>query len=200
MKKEKRPLPENGEKKVLLHSCCAPCCASIIRRMISAGLEPTVLFYNPNIYPHEEYERRKAEVIRYTIRLGVPFADADYDNARWFSAIKGYENAPERGERCSRCFEMRLGKTASYASQNGFNVFTTSLGISRWKDFDQVARAGVKAARLFPRVTFWDMNWRKENGTEMMSLITKEEKFYRQDYCGCLYSLERCRAQHPSSG
>ena len=181
----------NNEKKVLLHSCCAPCCASIIKRMVLAGLEPTVFFYNPNIYPLDEYEHRKHEVIRYTVRLGVSFIDADYDPDHWFAAVKGYEDAPERGERCSRCFEMRLGKTASYGLKNGFNIFTTSLGIARWKDLEQVTRAGVKTARFFPGLIYWDMNWRKGGGTEMMSLISKEENFYRQDYCGCLYSFQK---------
>lgn len=189
MKKETDLFPPSGSKKILLHSCCAPCCSSIIRRMVSAGLEPTVFFYNPNIYPQEEYERRKREVIRYAAKLAVPCVDADYDSGRWSEAVKGYEDEPERGERCSRCFEMRLGKTATHASREGFGVFTTSLGIARWKDFAQVTRAGLKAAGLFPGLVYWEMNWRKGGGTEMMSRITNEENFYRQNYCGCVYSL-----------
>ena len=192
-------LPKKTNK-ILLHSCCAPCCGSIIKRLLENRMDLMVYFYNPNIHPHEEYERRKIEVIRYTVKLGIPFVDADYDEAQWSKAVRGYEKEPERGRRCSCCFEMRLGKTASYAAQNGFNVFTTSLGIARWKDFDQVTCAGKKAARLFPGVSFWDMNWRKNGGTEMMNRITKEEKFYRQDYCGCIYSLKARRADHPFSG
>lgn len=159
--------------------------------MTSSGLEPTVFFYNPNIYPLDEYNKRKYEVIRYTLKLGMPFVDVDHENQQWFSTVKGHEDDPERGERCRICFEMRLARTASYAAQNGFSVFATSLGIARWKDFEQVTRAGGKSAALFPGLTFWDLNWRKEGGVEMMNRITAEERFYRQNYCGCLYSLQR---------
>ena len=186
----KLSFPENSGKKVLIHACCAPCCGSIIKRLIGAGLEPTVFFCNPNIYPRDEYKKRKAEVVRYAEKLNIPCVDMDHDQELWFATVRGRENDPERGERCSLCFELRLGKTASYAGKEGFSVFTTSLAISRWKDRDQVMRAGLKAASLFPGITFWDMDWRKGGGTEMMAQITKEEKFYRQNYCGCIYSFE----------
>ena len=179
----------NDEKKILLHSCCAPCSCSILQRMIESGIEPTVYFYNPNIYPREEYERRKAEVIRYAQKRNIPCVDADHDADQWFEHVKGHEEDPERGERCDLCFEMRLGKAAAYATGNGFKVFTTSLGISRWKDLAQVNRAGEKAAASFPGLIYWAQNWRLQGGQEQMNLITEEENFYRQRYCGCLYSL-----------
>ncbi|MFA5167868.1 MAG: epoxyqueuosine reductase QueH [Candidatus Omnitrophota bacterium] len=181
----------NNEKKVLLHCCCAPCSCSIIRRMIESGIEPTVYFYNPNIYPKEEYEYRKKEVLRYIQKMKAPFVDADYEIDGWLEAIQGHEEDVERGKRCTICFEMRLGKTAAYAAQNGFKVFTTSLGISRWKDFDQVNRAGKRAASLFPGLVYWDQNWRLYGGQEQMERISKEENFYRQRYCGCRYSLNK---------
>ncbi|OGX11195.1 MAG: hypothetical protein A2351_02960 [Omnitrophica bacterium RIFOXYB12_FULL_50_7] len=181
-------IPED-EKKVLLHTCCAPCSCSIIARLITDGIEPTVYFYNPNIYPHEEYDRRKAEVIRYAQKMNIPFVDADYDSDPWFEHVKGHEEDPERGERCTLCFEMRLGKAAAYAAQNGFKVFTTSLGVSRWKDLAQVNRAGEKAAASFPGLIFWAQNWRIGGGQEQMDRISREENFYRQRYCGCLYSF-----------
>ncbi|HOE69102.1 MAG TPA: epoxyqueuosine reductase QueH [Candidatus Omnitrophota bacterium] len=177
------------QKKVLLHVCCAPCCASILHRMLAVGLEPTVFFYNPNIYPREEYNLRKNEVIHYAGKRGIPFIDRDGDGGLWFETVKGHELEPERGERCGLCFDMRLGKSAAYASENGFRVFTSSLGISRWKDFDQVTRAGLRAAAAFPGLAYWDMNWRKDGGSGMMSRLAAEEGFYRQNYCGCLYSL-----------
>lgn len=182
-------LPLSGEKKVLLHCCCAPCSCSILQRMLEAGLEPTLYFYNPNIYPREEYQKRKGEVIRYAKKRNVPFVDADQDHDAWFEAIRGHEEDQERGERCSLCFEMRLGKTAAYAAENGFKVFTTSLAISRWKDLGQVTRAGKLSAKLFPEVVYWDHNWRLQGGQEQMEKISQEENFYRQNYCGCLYSL-----------
>lgn len=183
------PQVPGNEKKVLLHTCCAPCVCSILQRMIDGGIEPTVYFYNPNIYPKEEYELRKREVIRFAQKLNVPFVDADYEADAWLEATRGHEGDTERGARCSICFEMRLGKTAAYAAQHGFKVFATSLGISRWKDLEQVNRAGRRAAARFPGIVFWDRNWRLEGGQDLMEKISQEENFYRQKYCGCTYSL-----------
>lgn len=199
--------PPGNEKKILLHSCCAPCSCSIIQRMVESGIEPTVYFYNPNISPKEEYEHRKREVIRFVQKIKVPFVDADYEVDGWLEATQGHEEDAERGKRCTICFEMRLGKTAAYAAGNGFKVFATSLGISRWKDLDQVNRAGRRAAMkclaslagqsiyggraasLFPGLAYWDHNWRLDGGQEKMERIIKEENIYRQNYCGCRYSL-----------
>ncbi len=177
------------EKKVLLHCCCAPCSCSIIQRLVESGVEPTVFFYNPNIDPYEEYEHRKAEVLRYIRKMKVPFVDADRDADLWFETVKGLEAEPERGKRCDACFDLRLTKSAAYAHKNGFKVFATSLGISRWKDLDQVNRAGQKAAALFPGVHYWAQNWRTGGAQEQAARIIKEEGFYRQNYCGCLYSF-----------
>ncbi|MDD5226012.1 MAG: epoxyqueuosine reductase QueH [Candidatus Omnitrophica bacterium] len=178
-----------NEKKILLHSCCAPCSCSIIQRIVDGGIEPTVFFYNPNIYPKGEYELRKKEVLRYIQKVKVPFVDADYEIDGWLEATQGHEADLERGKRCTICFEMRLGKTAAYAAQTGFKVFATSLGISRWKDLEQVNRAGEKAAALFPGLVYWAQNWRLGDGQKQMEQISREENFYRQNYCGCLYSL-----------
>lgn len=179
----------HGEKKVLLHSCCAPCSGAVMEAIHKMGVELTIFFYNPNIHPEKEYELRKQENIRYANKLAIPFIDADYDPETWFAGAKGHEWDPERGERCSYCFEMRFVKTAKYASENDFKVITSCLGISRWKDFDQVTQAGVRAASLFPGVFYWEFNWRKEGGSARMYEIAKEEEFYQQQYCGCIYSL-----------
>jgi epoxyqueuosine reductase len=181
--------PPNEEKRVLLHSCCAPCSGSVIQDIHKLGVELTIFFYNPNIHPLKEYEIRKAENIRYAQKEGIPFVDADYDPERWYEQMKGHEDDPEKGERCSMCFEMRFVKTAEYASKNGFKVITSCLGISRWKDFAQVTRAGERAAALFPGVTYWGYNWRKNDGANRMYEIAKVERFYKQEYCGCAYSL-----------
>lgn len=177
------------EGKVLLHSCCAPCSGPVIEMIHKSGIDLTIFFYNPNIHPLKEYEIRKNENIRFAEKLGIPFVDADYDPDRWFDGAKGHELDPERGERCTICFEMRFVATAQYAAENGFSTITSCLGISRWKDFDQVTRAGVKAASLYPGVTYWDYNWRKEGGSARMYELAKEEQFYQQQYCGCIYSL-----------
>ncbi|HTL46724.1 MAG TPA: epoxyqueuosine reductase QueH [Verrucomicrobiae bacterium] len=181
--------PPDGERKVLLHSCCAPCSGSVIEDIHKSGIDLTIYFYNPNIHPREEYDLRKEENIRFAKKNGIPFIDADYDADRWFQEMKGHEMDPERGERCSMCFEMRFVKTAEYASKNGFKVITSCLAISRWKDFDQVTNAGIRAASLFPGVTYWAYNWRKDSGSQRMIEIAREERFYQQQYCGCAYSL-----------
>jgi predicted adenine nucleotide alpha hydrolase (AANH) superfamily ATPase len=181
--------PPEGEKKVLLHSCCAPCSGEVIEAMVKSGLDLTIYFYNPNIHPLKEYEIRKNENIRYAEKLGIPFIDADYDVQNWFGAAKGMEKDPERGRRCSMCFDMRFVKSAEYAKANGFKVFTSSLGISRWKDMNQINNSGLKAADLVGDVTYWTYNWRKDGGGARMYDIAKRESFYKQEYCGCIYSL-----------
>ncbi|MEI8301370.1 MAG: epoxyqueuosine reductase QueH, partial [Chlamydiota bacterium] len=172
-----------------LHSCCAPCSGSVIEMLHKAGLELVIFFYNPNIHPQKEYEIRKNENIRYAEKLGITFVDADYDPDNWFTMAKGHEWDPERGARCGKCFKMRFIKTAEYAAAHGIEVITSCLGISRWKDFDQVTKAGIEAASLFPGVCYWDFNWRKDGGSARMYEISKEEQFYQQQYCGCIYSL-----------
>ena len=192
--------PPGSQTQVLLHSCCAPCSGSVIERVHQAGIRLTVFFYNPNIHPKKEYELRKSENIRFAEKAGIGFVDADYDTRRRYELTKGHEADPERGQRCSLCFEMRFVRTAEYAAQNGFGVFTSCLGISRWKDFDQVTRAGVKAASLFPGVSYWAHNWRKKGGSERMIEISKRENFYQQQYCGCVYSLRDTNLWRKSCG
>jgi predicted adenine nucleotide alpha hydrolase (AANH) superfamily ATPase len=179
----------HGEKKVLIHSCCAPCAGELMELMIENGIELTIFFYNPNIHPKKEYEIRKEENIRFAEKLGIPFVDGDYEVQEWFYKAKGMENAPERGERCTMCFDMRFVKTAEYAKNNGFKIITSSLGISRWKNMEQINGCGHQAASLFEGITYWDYNWRKQGGGARMYEIAKRENFYKQEYCGCIYSL-----------
>lgn len=179
----------NGQTNVLLHSCCAPCSGEVMEAMMKAGISITIFFYNPNIHPKKEYEIRKQENIKYAQKLNIPFVDADYDVQNWFAKAKGMENEPERGKRCSMCFDDRFIKTAKYAFENNFKVFTSSLGISRWKNMDQINESGNYAASLFEGITYWTYNWRKEGGGARMYEIAKRENFYKQEYCGCIYSL-----------
>lgn len=177
------------EKKVLMHSCCAPCAGELMEVMVENGIELTIFFHNPNIHPKKEYEIRKNENIRFAEKMGIPFVDADYNVQDWFHNAKGMENEPERGARCSMCFDMRFVETAKYAKENGFKIITSSLGISRWKNMDQINNSGIRAASLFEGVEYWTYNWRKGGGSERMYKIAKREKFYQQEYCGCIYSL-----------
>ena len=179
----------NGESSLLLHSCCAPCAGEIMEAVAASEIKTTVYFYNPNIHPLQEYELRKEENKRYCQKLDFNFIDADYDKDNWFKRIKGLENEPERGERCTKCFDMRFERSALYAHENNFSLFATTLGISRWKDLDQVNNSGLRAADRYSDLNFWDFNWRKAGGSPRMIEISKREEFYQQEYCGCVYSL-----------
>mgnify|MGYP000652955467 FL=1 len=179
----------NGENRLLLHSCCAPCAGEIMEALSVSEIKTSIYFYNPNIHPIEEYEIRKDENKRFCDKLGFEFIDADYDKDNWFKRIKGLENEPERGKRCTKCFDMRFERSALYARENSFKVFATTLGISRWKDMNQINEAGLRAASRYDEVKYWDFNWRKEGGSSRMIEISKREHFYQQEYCGCVYSL-----------
>ena len=179
----------NGESSLLLHSCCAPCAGEIMEAVAVSDIDTTVYFYNPNIHPIEEYELRKEENKRYCEALNFKFIDADYDKDNWFDRIKGLEDEPERGERCTKCFDMRFERSALFAHENNFSLFATTLGISRWKDLDQVNNSGLRASKRYDDLTFWDFNWRKQGGSSRMIEISKREEFYQQEYCGCVYSL-----------
>lgn len=186
--REKLELPA-GHDKLLLHSCCAPCSGEIMEALSVSGIDYTIFFYNPNIHPQREYLIRKEENIRFAEKYQVPFVDADYDKDNWFERAKGMEHEPERGIRCTMCFDMRFERTALYAHENGFGIFATSLGISRWKDMQQVNGSGMRAASHYPGLVYWDYNWRKKGGSQRMVQISKREQFYQQEYCGCVYSL-----------
>ena len=198
-KRQPLPLP-NGHNKVLLHSCCAPCSGEVMEAMLASGIDYTIFFYNPNIHPLKEYELRKEENIRFAEQFCVPFVDADYDKDNWFDRARGMEWEPERGVRCTMCFDMRFERTALYAHENGFPVITSSLGISRWKDMKQINDCGVRAAAHYPDMLYWEFNWRKGGGSSRMIEISKRERFYQQEYCGCIYSLRDSNRHRVASG
>ena len=181
----------NKNDKVLLHSCCAPCSSAIIECMVANGIRPTIYYYNPNIYPLEEYETRKAEAKRFVTSQGLMFVDADYDYDGWKEGVCGLENEPERGKRCLQCFKMRLLQTARYALEHGFTTFTTTLASSRWKSLEQINEAGRWASEQVEGVTFWEQNWRKGGLQERRNQLLKEYGFYNQQYCGCEFSRLR---------
>nr|WP_148283608.1 epoxyqueuosine reductase QueH [Candidatus Kinetoplastibacterium galatii] len=192
-------LPDNS-KKVLLHSCCAPCSCEVMEIMTSSSIYYEIFFYNPNIHPKKEYEIRKMENIRFAEKNNINFIDADYDTDNWFSRVKGLENSPERGERCTVCFDMRFERAALYAHENGFDTITSSLGISRWKDMNQINFSGIRAASRYENLIYWTYNWRKKGGSQRMIEISKKEKFYQQEYCGCVYSLRDTNKHRISRG
>ena len=123
--------------------------------MLEAGINYSIFFYNPNIHPVKEYEIRKNENIRFAEQHGIELIDADYDVDNWFDRIKGLENEPERGERCTKCFDMRFERTALYAHEHGFDTISSSLGISRWKDMNQINGCGERAAARYDDLVYW---------------------------------------------
>ena len=175
--------------RILLHSCCAPCSSAVIECMLENRLKPTVFYFNPNIYPQKEYERRKAENIRFVESLHLPFVDGDYDHDGWKERVKGLENEPERGRRCLACFKIRMKKVAQYAAEHAFTVFATTLAASRWKSLEQIAEAGHDAASLYPNLTFWAQNWRKGGLNERRSELIRLHGLYNQTWCGCEFSI-----------
>lgn len=189
-----------GANKLLLHSCCAPCSGEVMEAIQASGIDYTIFFYNPNIHPQKEYLIRKEENIRFAEKNGVPFVDADYDTDNWFARARGMEWEPERGSRCTMCFDMRFERTALYAWENGFSVFSSSLGISRWKNMQQINDCGQRAAASYPQMVYWDYNWRKKGGSARMIEISKRERFYQQEYCGCIYSLRDTNQHRKSHG
>ncbi|MDO8306392.1 epoxyqueuosine reductase QueH [Herminiimonas sp.] len=195
------PIPLPGKPgKVLLHSCCAPCSGEVMEAMLASGIDYTIFFYNPNIHPEKEYLLRKDENIRFAEKHNIDFIDADYDTDNWFERAKGMEDAPERGIRCTMCFDMRFERTALYAHEHGFPVISSSLGISRWKDMNQINDCGVRAAAKYPDMLYWEYNWRKKGGSARMIEISKRENFYQQEYCGCVYSLRDTNKHRRESG
>ena len=193
IEREQLTLP-NGADKLLLHSCCAPCSGEVMEALLVSGIDFSIFFYNPNIHPIQEYEIRKQENVVFAEKHAIPFIDADYDKDNWFERIKGMEWEPERGKRCTACFDMRFERTALYAHEHGFPVICSSLGISRWKDMNQINDSGVRAASRYPNIEYWTYNWRKNGGSSRMYEIAKRENFYKQEYCGCVYSLRDTNA------
>lgn len=180
-------VPE-GVKEVLLHACCAPCSSAIVEWMLAHGVQPTIFYFNPNIFPQEEYEIRKAESQRHAESLGIRWIDGDYDHLRWMEAVRGLEGEPERGTRCLACFRLRLTATALQARELGIGCFATTLASSRWKRLDQITEAGLEAQAAVPGTTFWAQNWRKGGLQERRNTLLREYGFYNQLYCGCEFS------------
>jgi epoxyqueuosine reductase len=174
--------------KILLHSCCSPCAAHPIKELISEGYQVTLFYYNPNIHPKSEYTARLGELSAYLGKIpGVGIIEGEYEDKKWFEQMKGLEREPERGKRCDKCYEMRLGKTAEMARSNGYDSFGSTLSISPHKKAIKISEIGNKLASEFG-VEFFDRDWKKLDGFKKSCDIARNEDFYRQDYCGCSYS------------
>lgn len=180
-------------KKLLLHSCCAPCSSQVIT-YLSPFFDITILYYNPNISPVEEYEKRKQEQIRLIKELKTPnklnFLDCDYDSDIYENAIKGYEDCPERGARCSICFKLRLEKTAILAKYYKYDYFCSTLSVSPYKNANQINQIGEELEKKH-NIKWLYSDFKKENGYKNSIELSKKFGLYRQDYCGCIYSKRK---------
>lgn len=178
-----------GLRQVLLHACCAPCSSAIVEWLVAHDIEPIIYYFNPNIYPLDEYTIRKNESKRHAEALHIRWIDGDYDHAQWLQTIRGLEHEPERGGRCECCFRYRLLATARVAQQEHISYFATTLASSRWKSLEQIERAGLWAAQQVPGTQFWTQNWRKGGLQQRRNELLRQYDFYNQQYCGCEFSM-----------
>lgn len=176
----------DSRKKLLLHACCAPCSSHVVE-FLKEYFDITILFYNPNIYPKEEYELRLREEIKLAEHFNVELICGDYYPQEFFDEVKGYENEPEGGERCLRCFRQRLLYTAKKAKELNFDYFTTSLSISPLKNAENLNRIGVEVGKQ-EGVEFLLSDFKKKGGYARSVELSNQLGFYRQNYCGCVYS------------
>lgn len=174
--------------RLVLMSCCAPCSAGAIKQLANHEIDGVddfiVLFFNPNIYPNDEYQKRLDEQIKYCEKLGVKYAVGNYDHDAWLMAVRGLENEPERGARCSKCFAYRFCYAREFAIQHGFNAIASVFGVSRFKSQSQVDAAAEQSCGTIQYLPIkWDEKLRQQ--------INHESDFYRQKYCGCEFSMRK---------
>lgn len=178
--------------RLLIHSCCAPCSSHVLS-LLSNYFEITVLYYNPNIEPVEEYEKRKAEQIRFIKEFKeknpINLMDVDYDNKTYRDYVKGLEDIPEGGARCKKCFYLRLEKTAKLAKENNYDFFGTTLTVSPYKNHLIINAIGEELSKKY-NIKFLYSDFKKQDGYKNSIELSKKYNLYRQHYCGCLFSKE----------
>ena len=178
----------NYRPKVLLHSCCAPCSSHVVT-LLKEYFDVTVLYYNPNIYPLEEYLKRKNEQIKLLEILNIPIMDIDYDHNEFKENVKGLEDEKEGGARCNKCFALRLEKTAILAQLNQFEYFCTTLTVSPYKNSQIINKIGAILEQKY-NVKYLYSDFKKKKGYKKSIELSKKYDLYRQHYCGCEYSVE----------
>lgn len=180
---------------MLMHSCCGPCSTVCIERM-KDKYDLSVFYYNPNIEPVEEYEKRKEHQKKVCDHFGIPYVDFDYDNGAWRKFVEGLENEKEGGARCTKCFYYRLKKTAEFAKENRFDIFTTTLTVSPYKNSIVINNVGAMLEEE-TGVKFLQESFKKMDGYKRSIELSKQLGLYRQHYCGCLYA---CRFNTNKTG
>ena len=186
--------------KLLLHACCAPC-SSYVLEYLNKHFNITVFFYNPNISPESEYNFRMSEIQRLISALPheeeIKFISSDYEPNGFFDMAKGLENLPEGGERCFKCYELRLRKSAEAAKSGGFDYFTTTLSISPHKNAQRLNEIGAALSNEYG-VKYLFSDFKKKNGYKRSCELSQEYNLYRQNYCGCVFSKAAAEQSHPS--
>ena len=192
------------KKKILLQACCAPCSTAVIERLVDE-FDITIFYYNPNIYPEEEYIKRKNEEIKYIQiwnekhpKTPISMLDCDYDKESFYESVKGFEQEREGGARCAICFKLRLNKTADVAKENGFDVFGTTLTVSPHKNSEIINNIGLSIEKA-KEISFLVSNFKKQDGYKRSVELAKENNLYRQNYCGCEFALEIQKKEAPES-
>ena len=175
-------------KRLILMSCCAPCSCGAIKQLANGEIPDIddfiVMFFNPNIFPESEYQKRLNEQIQYCESLGVKYIVGDYNHDAWREHVRGLETEPERGARCSKCFAYRFCYAREYAKKNGYNAIASVFGVSRHKDQHQVDNSAQQSCNEIEYLPIkWNENLRQE--------INRESEFYRQNYCGCEFSIRK---------
>lgn len=180
----------DGKKKLLLHSCCGPCSSYVISYLTNY-FDITILYYNPNIYPYDEYLKRKHEQIKLINEIdcsnNLDIMDCDYDNDLYEKCIIGLENEPERGNRCMVCYNLRMEKTAKMAKECNYDYFCTTLSVSPYKNSEWINEIGEKLQNKY-NINWLYSDFKKKDGYKQSILLSKKYNLYRQDYCGCIYS------------
>ena len=188
---------ENQVPRLLLHSCCAPC-SSYVLEYLSNYFEITVFYYNPNIFPENEYTKRILEqqmlIDDMKMKYPVSFLAGNYDRERFFEMAAGLEHLREGGERCFKCYELRLEEAAKFAKNGGFDYFTTTLSISPMKNAEKLNEIGTKIGKKYD-VSYLQSDFKKKNGYKRSIELSKTYGLYRQDYCGCEFSFRDRQAE-----
>ena len=178
------------KKKLLLHSCCGPCSSYVISYLTNY-FDITILYYNPNIYPYNEYLKRKEEQIRLIKEMDtvnkIDIMDCDYDNNLYNELVRGLENEPERGSRCKICYKMRMEKTAMIAKANNYDFFCTTLSVSPYKNAELINKIGEELENSY-NIRWLYSDFKKKDGYKKSILLSQKYNLYRQNYCGCIYS------------
>ena len=185
---------EQGNPKIIIHVCCAVCGAALVE-LLKERFEPVVFYYNPNIYPQEEYEKRKSSVQNLAQLNEVEFIEGPYDSDGWLKTVKGLEKELEGGRRCDTCFNFRLGKVAEFAKESGAAYFTSTLFLSPYKNEWQIGKIGESVASKFDLqfLTMDDLKIDKKTFWAKTRELSKKYNFYHQKYCGCIYSIQKTK-------